>query len=149
MTDVSLNIANQSLLAPTGLTQNDLQHVLDNVLSGHAVDAADLYLQNSVYESWILEDSIVKTGTFSVERGVGIRAISGEKTGFAYSDDLLLPALTEAANAARSIAHKGQSAHIQGWHNMGSQRLYPSINPIHSLKEQQKIEILKIVDAGI
>jgi TldD protein len=147
MTDVSLSIANQSLLAPTGLTQNDLQRVLDNVMSGHAVDAADLYLQNSIYESWVLEDSIVKTGTFSVERGVGIRAISGEKTGFAYSDDLLLPALTEAANAARSIAHKGQSAHIQGWHGVGTQRLYPSINPIHSLKEQQKIEILKIVDA--
>ena len=90
MTAASLALAEQSLLAPTGLTQHDLQKVLDNVL-GHAVDAADIYLQSSVYESWVLEDSIVKSGTYTVEKGVGIRAISGEKTGFAYSDDLYCP----------------------------------------------------------
>lgn len=145
--DASLTIANETLLAPTGLTQNDLQVVLDNVLAGHAVDAADLYLQNAFYESWVLEDSIVKTGTFSVDRGVGIRAISGEKTGFAYSDDLVLTSLTEAASAARSIAHKGKSAHITGWHGIASPRLYPDVNPLHSLQEQQKVEILQRVDA--
>ncbi len=146
MLDSSLLIAKESLLMPTGLTQHDLQKVLDNVM-GHAIDAADLYLQSSISESWMLEDSIVKSGTFSVERGVGIRAISGEKTGFAYSDDLILPALTQAATAARSIAHSGQNAQVKAWHQTPVRDLYPAINPIGSLNESQKIEILKEMDA--
>lgn len=147
MVDQCLSIANESLLMPSGLSQNDLHRVLDNVLAGHSVDAADLYLQNSVYESWVLEDSIVKSGTFSAHRGVGIRAISGEKTGFAYSDDIVLPALTEAAYAARSIARTGQSGKIKAWHKMASQNLYPAMSPLPSLNELQKIEILKQIDA--
>lgn len=146
MLDSSLLIAKESLLMPTGLTQHDLQKVLDNVM-GHAIDDADLYLQSSISESWMLEDSIVKSGTFSVERGVGIRAISGEKTGFAYSDDLILPALTQAATAARSIAHSGKNAQVKAWHQTPVRDLYPAINPIGSLNESQKIEILKEMDA--
>lgn len=146
MLESSLLIAKESLLMPTGLTQHDLQKVLDNVM-GHAIDAADLYLQSSISESWMLEDSIVKSGTFSVERGVGIRAISGEKTGFAYSDDLILPALTQAATAARSIAHSGKNVQVKAWHQTPVRDLYPAINPIGSLNESQKIEILKEMDA--
>ena len=114
MTEQLLTAANEVLLLPTGLTQHDLQKVLDNILT-HSVDAADLYLQTTVHESWVMEDSIVKSGTYSVEKGVGIRAISGEKTGFSYSSDLALPALKQAAEAARSIAHSGQGSQVKIW----------------------------------
>lgn len=146
MTQHALAIANQSLLVPTGLTQHDLQKVLDSVLS-HTVDYADLYLQSGVHESWVLEDSIVKTGTYSVEKGVGIRAMSGEKTGFAFSDDLVLPALTQAAQAARSIVRSGQGSTVQAWRNPVGHQLYASENPLPSLDEAQKIAILKQIDA--
>jgi TldD protein len=146
MTDSSLVIASDTLLVPTGLTQDDLHKVLHQVMTGHAIDAADLYLQTSMFESWMLEDGIVKTGTFSVERGVGIRALSGEKTGFAYSDDLIMPALTQAAHAARSIARSGNNSEVQAWHRKAPHNLYPMINPLHSLMETQKISILKQMD---
>ncbi len=74
---------------------------------GSAVDAADLYFQLSREESWGLEDGIVKEGSASIEQGVGVRALAGEKTGFAYSDEIMLPALEEAARAARAIAVRG------------------------------------------
>src|SRR5215207_10001864 len=79
----------------------------------HAIDAADLYFQVSREESWALEDGIVKEGSASIEQGVGVRAVAGEKTGFAYSDEIVLPALEEASRAARAIAQRGsdRSAH--------------------------------------
>jgi TldD protein len=80
--------------------------VLDAVMS-RGVDYADLYFQLSREESWSLEDGIVKEGSHSIEQGVGVRAISGEKTGFAYTDEVLLPALLEASDAARAIARSG------------------------------------------
>ena len=82
--------------------------VLDTVMS-RGVDYADLYFQLSREESWSLEDGIVKEGSHSIEQGVGVRAISGEKTGFAYTDEVLLPALVEASDAARAIARSGGS----------------------------------------
>ncbi len=75
---------------------------------GSAIDAADIYFQSSRLESWVLEDGIIKEGSHNIEQGAGIRAISGEKTGFAYSDELQFPALIEAARAARSISQSGQ-----------------------------------------
>ncbi len=85
-----IEIAKQDLLDPAGLTDHQLQHVLSNVL-GSTVDNADLYFQSSYSESWLLEDGIIKSGSYNIDRGVGVRAMSGEKTGFAYSDDILLP----------------------------------------------------------
>jgi TldD protein len=146
MTEQLLTAANEVLLLPTGLTQHDLQKVLDNILT-HSVDAADLYLQTTVHESWVMEDSIVKSGTYSVEKGVGIRAISGEKTGFSYSSDLALPALKQAAEAARSIAHSGQGSQVKIWQQPAAHNLYSIYNPISSLNEVQKITILKQIDA--
>lgn len=89
MPNQSLTLARQSLLEPAGLTGNDLDHVMAKLLSAR-VDAADIYLQSSRYESWGLEDGIVKEGSHSIERGAGVRAVSGEKTGFAYSDEIAL-----------------------------------------------------------
>ncbi len=100
------DVAEKMILAPSGLTESRLSSVLGTVMS-RGVDYADLYFQLSREESWSLEDGIVKEGSHSIEQGVGVRAISGEKTGFAYTDEVMLPALVEASDAARAIARSG------------------------------------------
>src|SRR4030066_1974881 len=105
----SLDTARRTLLAPAGLDETDLDRLLGQILT-HRVDYADLYFQYSRHESWSLEEGQVKSGSYNVEQGVGVRAVSGEKTGFAYSDEILLPALSDAATAARAIARSGASA---------------------------------------
>ena len=102
----SLEVAKTHLLDNSGLDTNDIQKTLDQLMA-HDIDHADIYFESSRTESWILEDGIVKEGSHSIDQGVGVRAISGEKTGFAYSDEIVLPALTNAATAARTIAHSG------------------------------------------
>lgn len=142
----SLTLAYEALLEPAGLTENQLQVILGRLLTPK-VDMADLYFQATQLESWVLEDSIVKNGSFNIERGVGVRAISGEKTGFAYSDDILLTALESAASMAGSIVRAGQYGQIQAWHkNSIIKPLYPPINPISSWTEQQKLNLLRQVD---
>ena len=141
-----LDLATQLILAPGGLSETDLGRVLHQLLS-HEVDSADLYFQSSRHESWSLEDGIVKSGTHSIERGVGVRAISGEKTGFAYSDEIVLPALTEAATAARAIARLGQEGQVQAWSRRGKQALYQPLDPIETLKAEDKIALLQALDA--
>ena len=105
----NLDTARRTLLAPAGLDETDLDRLLGQILT-HRVDYADLYFQYSRHESWSLEEGQVKSGSYNVEQGVGVRAVSGEKTGFAYSDEILLPALSDAATAARAIARSGTSA---------------------------------------
>ena len=101
-----------------------MANVLGNVM-GYSVDYADLYFQLSRDESWSLEDGIVKDGTHSIEQGVGVRALAGEKTGFAYSDEIVLPALTEASQAARAIARSGGNTSVQAWRaSAGHQLVY-------------------------
>src|SRR5690348_17835762 len=104
--DSQLTLAERSLLSPGGLSTNDLERVFARLM-GPSIDAADLYFQHSRSESWVLEDGIVKDGSHSIEQGVGVRALSGEKAGFAYSDEIVLPALVEAAGSARAIAQAG------------------------------------------
>jgi TldD protein len=105
---------NQQLLTPANLSESDLETALATTMVA-GVDYADLYFQQSRSENWMLEDGIIKDGGYHIEQGVGVRAISGEKTGFAYSDDLILPALTDAAKAARAISMQGQQASVQAW----------------------------------
>ncbi len=104
-----LAMARTALLGPAGLDEDSIARILGDVM-GHAVDYADLYFQLIREESWALEDGIVKDGAHSIEQGVGVRALAGEKTGFAYSDEIVLPALLEAAHAARAIARSGPAA---------------------------------------
>ena len=101
--------AQSRLLAPGGLATGDLDRVFTQLM-GPSIDAADLYFQHSRSESWVLEEGIVKDGSHSIEQGVGVRAMSGEKTGFAYSDEIVLPQLLEASKAARAIAQGGNGA---------------------------------------
>ena len=146
MTD-SLAIARQQILEPSGLTDAALESTLGH-LTRNDVDLADLYFQMTRSESWALEDGIVKEGSHSIEQGVGVRAVSGEKSGFAYSDDLALPALTHAADAARAIARSGgkEVVKVPAATSVGH-ALYRGEDPLASLTPQERIELLEAVDA--
>jgi len=146
MTQSVLQQARAALLEPAGIQEQDLTGVLDQIMS-YQVDAADLFFQHSRFESWVLEDGIVKEGSHNIEQGVGVRAISGEKSGFAYSDAIMLPALTAAANAARAIAHAGQQGDLQAWTQRNDRQLYLPRDPAHDFSAQVKIDLLQRIDA--
>jgi TldD protein len=141
----ALEIANELILSPAGLAEPDLDKVLGGLLGG-SIDSADLYFQLSRHESWSLEDGIVKEGSYNIEQGVGVRAISGEKTGFAYSDDLVLPALLDASRAARAIARSGGDGRVPGRALQSGHRLYLPTDPLETLSERDKIELLQALD---
>jgi TldD protein len=143
-----LEIARKNLLEPAGLTDNQLQTVLSHVL-GSTVDNADLYFQAACSESWVLEDGIIKGGSYNIDRGVGVRAMSGEKTGFAYSDDIILPALEQAAQAARSISKQGSHDAIKSLTWTTGNELYLPVNPLTSLTEKEKITLMQRIDAYV
>jgi TldD protein len=141
----NLKIAKNNLLVPAGLKESHLQQVLDSILTS-SIDYADLYFQSSHSESWALEEGIVKHGNHGIERGVGVRAISGEKVGFAYSDDIELSALTNAAKAVKSISHQGVDKKVQRIREASGLNLYSSIDPLNTLSEVEKISLLQRVD---
>jgi TldD protein len=147
MTDV-FDIVQHDLLDPAGLTDKQLQTVIHK-LAGRQVDYADLYFQSNYSESWVLEEGIIKGGSFDIDRGVGVRATSGEKTGFAYADDIVMPALEQAAQAARSIVKQGEDQAVQAWHRLPGHQLYQPTNPLHSLSETDKISLMQRVDKYI
>jgi TldD protein len=135
------------MLEPAGLDERDLNTTLGSMLR-KGVDYADLYFQVSRSESWSLEDSIIREGSFSLDQGVGVRATSGEKTGFAYSDELVLPALEQAASAARAIARQGQDKSVQAWDRVDTTPLYSSDDPTTSIDDTQKTGLLNELDAA-
>ena len=145
MNQDALVIAKDLLLKPGALDDSAIQKVLQSMMGRH-VDDADLYFQMSHYESWYLEDSEVKSGSFSLDRGVGIRAVSGEKTGYAYSDDIVLPALQRAAEAARSIALTSQNQSQLIEVPSSSILRYDALNPIDTLSKAEKIALLEAID---
>jgi TldD protein len=137
---------NKQLLVPAGLQQSDIENALATTLS-RGVDYADLYFQQSRQESWQLEDSIIKDGGYHIEQGVGVRACSGEKTGFAYSDDLILPAVLDAAKAARAISRQGQQISVQAWRSDNSPAvLYSADDPLATISTEQKLALLQLAD---
>ena len=146
MSTEPLAVARQSLLEPAGLGVSDLEQVMGQLL-GAGVETADIYLQATRYESWGLEDGIVKEGTHSIDRGAGIRAVSGEKSGFAYSDDIELPALLEAARSARAIARRGNEGRLPMVAAQGHPAIYLPIDPLESVPESDKLDLLKRLDA--
>jgi TldD protein len=135
----------QQLLEPGGLTETDLQRVLNNVLS-HSIDYADLYFQTIHTEYWGLEEGIVKHASYSIDRGVGVRTLSAAKKGLAYADDIELSALMQAADAARSIASHGGSQRVETFTPAKTLHLYPPINPLKTLTEDEKVALLQQVD---
>ena len=141
----ALNVAQNLLLNERGLELGDLQNTLDRIMLP-SIDQADLYFQSAHSESWMLEDGIVREGSHSIDQGVGVRAISGEKTGFAYSDEIMLPALTQAANAARSIASHGDNGRLRAWQKTEPPLLYSDQNPLNSINTAEKVDLLKRLD---
>jgi TldD protein len=134
----TLALAQSRLWAPAELAAHDLDRVFARLMSP-GVDSADLYFQHSRSESWMLEDGIVKEGSHSIEQGVGVRAQSGEKTGFAYSDDIVMPALLEAAGSARAIAREGAAGCGKALAVTSARRaLYPALDPIDSMVERSQ-----------
>jgi len=142
----ALVLARERFFAPAGLVESDLQTVLDRLMA-YAVDSADLYFQASRFESWLLEDGVVKEGGHDIRQGVGVRAVAGDKTGFAYSNEIVLPALTDAASAARAIAARGATGSVQVWRGVAGHALYPALDPVGSMSDEQKLELLAAVES--
>jgi TldD protein len=140
-----LDLARTGLLLPAGLDEDRVARVLGDVM-GHAVDYADVYFQMIREESWALEDGIVKDGSHSIDHGVGVRALAGEKAGFAYSDEVVLPALLEAARAARAIARAGTAGSLQAWRAQSGRSLYLPIDPVETLGDPDKVTLLERID---
>ena len=147
MTSTSLDQARGLLLAPGSLDDHHLQRALGSLMMP-GVDAADLYFQQTRTESWFLEDGLIKNGSHNVDQGVGVRAVSGDKTGFAYSDELAWPALSQATNAARSITAQGQDGSIQAWSRQAPPALYGADDPLASLPTADKLQLLHRADAA-
>jgi len=145
MHNESLAIARNTLLTPAAISEQQLEHVLA-IAMGQGIDMADIFLQYSHGESWGLEDGIVKGSNFSINRGVGIRAISGEKTGFAYSNDIILSALDEAAKTARNIASSGVQKKVQVFKFISGHQLYSPKDPLTTLTEHDKVALLQRID---
>lgn len=143
----ALGTAKSVLLTPWDVTEHDLQHSLAEIFT-HQVDYADLYFQYSRSEAWSLEEGIVKTGSFNIEQGVGVRAISGEKTAFSYSDTLSKEALLSAAHAVRSIARQGQqgSVPVLEARPLARPLLYVPNDPLNSLSAPEKVALLEKVE---
>jgi TldD protein len=137
-----LDTATQTLLSPYDLEAGKLQRVF-GTLAGRKVDYADLYFQYSRYEGWTLEEGIVKSGSFNIEQGVGVRAVSGEKTAFAYSDEISFHALQDAARATRAIAAAGQSRRVKSSASRSPVPLYAAIDPVGSLHSADKVALLE------
>ncbi|MBA2656361.1 MAG: metalloprotease TldD [Tatlockia sp.] len=138
-------IAKDLLLTPASLDETVLSKLINSMMSRH-VDYADLYFQSSSHEFWYLEDSEVKSGSFSIDRGVGVRAVSGDKTGYAYCDDILLPAMQKAAEAAGSIAFTSAQT-IPAIHIATNPVIrYSPLNPIESMTKLEKIALLEAID---
>ncbi len=141
----ALQCARDLILTPSGLDERRLEQALSSLL-GAAVDSGDLYFQLAREEHWALEDGIVKEGSHGIEQGVGVRAMAGERTGFAYSDEIVPAALLEAARAARAIAREGGHGQVMAWKSAAAQRLYPVDDPIASLADADKVALLNRLD---
>jgi TldD protein len=142
----AIEIARQHLLARAGLELGTLDRALDAAMS-RQLDFADLYLQLTRYETWTVEDGIVKEGVYSIDQGIGVRANIGERTGFAYSDQLDEAALFDAVAAARGIARTQGDGRQKVARRVVAQALYPAVDPLPSMSDADKVALLAEIDA--
>jgi TldD protein len=139
------DLAQRSLLSPHALDASHLERIFASMMA-HRLDYADLYFQYSRAESWSLEEGIVKSGSFNIDQGVGVRAVSGEKTAFAYSDDISLNALESAAQATRAIARQGGTQSVPALRHGSRREIYLPHDPIASLKDADKVAMLERIE---
>lgn len=139
-----MHVAQSLLLDPWGLSNRDFDRAMGEIFK-HKIDYADLYFQYTRSEGWGLEEGIVKTGSFSIGQGVGVRAVAGEKTAFAYSDALSSDAIMNASRAVREIAGAGQVRRIgaTGKQIAGAHDLYQGLDPVASLPAEEKVRLLE------
>ncbi len=138
-----IQLAQQSLWQPTGLVEQDISRTLGRIMVP-GVDYADLYFQYTRHESWSLDEGTVKSGNYNIDQGVGVRAVAGEKTGFAYSDEITGPALLDAAGAARAIATgSSRSGAVAVRRKDGLTPLYQPLDPLDTLTESAKVNLLR------
>ncbi len=142
---MSLTLVSEQLLAANNLSHEDLFSLLGQ-LTQRRLDYADLYFQSSYHESWVIEDGIIKDGSYNIDQGVGIRAISGEKTGFAYADQITLNAMQLSVNAARSIVKEQGNGQVHTLGEVPYKILYSQLDPLNSLPREEKIALLHRVD---
>ena len=143
--DTLFATAQKSLFAPYSIETGHIEQVFAGMMA-HRLDYADLYFQYSRAESWSLEEGIVKSGSFNIDQGVGVRAVSGEKTAFAYSDDISLSALDSAAQATRAIARQGGTQSVPVLHHGSRHQIYLPHDPIASLKDADKVALLERIE---
>ena len=143
--DPLFTTAEKTLWLPYSLDAGKIERVFGQMLA-HRLDYADLYFQYRRSESWSLEEGIVKSGSFSIDQGVGVRAVSGEKTAFAYSDDISLDALESAAKATRAIAAQGENRSVPMLKKGTHRELYLPHDPIASLKDTEKVALLERIE---
>lgn len=141
----SLELARNHILIPSGLDETHLTQAFSTLL-GSSADSGDIYFQLRKHEAWSLEDGIVKDASYNISQGVGIRAVKGDKTGFAYSDEIVLPALLESCKAARAIARGTVGGSVHAWKSKIGHDLYLSDNPLDSITETDKIDLLRSLD---
>jgi TldD protein len=144
----ALAIARDQLLGHAGLEMSALDRALSAAMS-RQLDYADLYFQLTRYETWTVEDGIVKEGVHSIDQGIGVRAISGERTGFAYSDQLDEAALLDAVEAARGIARANGDGRVKVARAVGYRPLYPGVDPLRSLEDRAKVDLLADLDRRV
>ncbi|MGL5003033.1 MAG: PmbA/TldA family metallopeptidase, partial [Casimicrobium sp.] len=142
----SFDAAQSLLLAPSGVSLDQLASTLGNVRS-RGIEFADIYFEHNKSESWSLEEGIVTSGSFSIEQGVGVRAINGEQTAFAYSGDLSLASINRAANTVGSIGASGKSATVALRPIVSPAALYRADDPLASISDEAKITLLKKIEA--
>ncbi len=140
-----LSTAQATLLAPFDLRAPAIDSVLGGILT-HRVDYADLYFQYSRSEGWSLEEGIVKSGSFNIDQGVGVRAVAGDKTAFAYSDEISIAALNDAAGATRAIARAGKSGRVPAIRHATGRDLYRPMDPLGSLADTEKVKLLERIE---
>ncbi|MGF1680635.1 metalloprotease TldD [Photobacterium minamisatsumaniensis] len=145
---MTLETVEETMLAQSGLGREELSQTL-SMIATRDVDYADIYFQSCWHESLVLEDSIIKDGSFNIDRGVGVRAVSGEKTGFAYSDQINHLALTQSAKAARGITRIGGSGKVNAFTPSNPTNIYAPVNPLNSFDKYQKIALLEEIDRYI
>ena len=145
---MTLETVENTMLAQSGLGREELNQVL-GLVAARNVDYADIYFQSCWHESLVLEDSIIKDGSFNIDRGVGVRAVSGEKTGFAYSDQINQLALQQSAKAARGITRSGGNGQVKAFAPVTASGIYAPVNPLDSFDKHQKIALLEEIDRYI
>jgi len=141
------SVAQATLLEPTGLTDSTLDKLMHQLTNIGDCDFADLYFQYAKHESWSLDEGKVKSGSFSIDQGVGLRSVCGEKTAFAYSEDLNAKAILAATDVVQAIGRRGQNAQMQrAWKAQGIKPLYSEFDPLAAIDDSAKVAILEKAD---